>query len=47
MRTGSSCWLHEIITRSKGDLLMGEQSDTYNRERLADAMLAMNLDAFQ
>ena len=38
---------HEIITRNKGDLLVGEQGDTYGRERLADAMLAMNLDAFQ
>ena len=38
---------HEIITRNKGDLLVGEQSETYGRERLADAMLAMNLDAFR
>ena len=26
---------------------MGEQGETYGRERLADAMLAMNLDAFR
>ena len=38
---------HEIITRNKGDLLVGEQGETYDRERLADAMLAMNLDAFR
>ena len=38
---------HEIITRNKGDLLVGEQGDTYGRERLADSMLAMNLDAFR
>ena len=38
---------HAIITRNKGDLLVGEQGETYVRERLADAMLAMNLDAFR
>jgi len=38
---------HEIINRNKGDLLVGEQGETYGRERLADAMLAMNIDAFR
>jgi len=38
---------HEIIHRNRGDLLVGEQGDRYGRERLADAMLAMNLDAFR
>ena len=38
---------HEIITRNKGDLLVGEQGKTYDREGLADAMFAMNLDAFR
>ena len=38
---------HEIITRNQGDLLVGEQGETYGRERLADAMLAMNIDAFR
>ena len=38
---------HEIISRNKGDLLVGEQGETYGRDRLADAMLAMNLDAFR
>ena len=37
----------EIVNRNKGSLLVGEQGDTYGRERLADAMLAMNLDAFR
>jgi hypothetical protein len=37
----------EIVNRNKGDLLVGEQGETYGRERLADAMLAMNLDAFR
>ena len=36
-----------IIDRNKGSLLVGEQGETYDRERLADAMLAMNLDAFR
>jgi len=38
---------HDIITRNMGDLLVGEQGETYGRERLADAMLALNLDAFR
>ena len=38
---------HEIIARNQGDLLVGEQGETYGWERLADAMLAMNLDAFR
>jgi len=38
---------NEIIDRNKGSLLVGEQGETYDRERLADAMLAMNLDAFR
>jgi len=37
----------EIVNRNKGSLLVGEQGDMYDRERLADAMLAMNLDAFR
>jgi hypothetical protein len=37
----------EIVSRNKGDLLVGEKGDIYGRERLADAMLAMNLDAFR
>jgi hypothetical protein len=38
---------HEIISRNKGELLVGEQGEAYGRERLADAMLAMNIDAFR
>ena len=38
---------HEIIARNKGELLVGEQGERYGRERLADAMLAMNIDAFR
>ena len=38
---------HEIINRNKGDLLVGEYGETYDRERLTDAMLALNLDAFR
>jgi hypothetical protein len=38
---------HEIISRNKGELLIGEQGETYGRERLTDAMLAMNIDAFR
>lgn len=37
----------EIVDRNKGDLLVGESGETYGRERLADTMLAMNLDAFR
>jgi hypothetical protein len=36
-----------IIDRNKGDLPVGEQGETYGRERLADAMLAMNIDALR
>ena len=38
---------HEIINRNKGDLLVGEGGEAYGIERLADAMLAMNIDAFR
>ena len=38
---------HEIITRNKGDLLVGEHGETYDSDNLADAMLAMNIDAFR
>lgn len=38
---------HEIINRNKGDLLVGESGETYGRERLADAMLALNINAFR
>ena len=38
---------HEIITRNKGALLVGELGQTYDSENLADAMLAMNIDAFR
>ena len=38
---------HEIITRNKGALLVGEYGETYDSESLADAMLAMNIDAFR
>lgn len=38
---------HEIINRNKGDLPVGECGETYGVERLADAMLAMNIDAFR
>ena len=38
---------HEIITRNKGDLLVGEQGAAYGKEGLVDAMLAMNIDAFR
>ena len=38
---------HEIIHRNQGYLLVGEQGEAYGRERLADAMLAMNIDAFR
>ena len=37
----------EIVNRNKGSLLVGEQGETYDREQLADAMLAMNIDAFR
>jgi hypothetical protein len=36
-----------IVDQNKGDPLVCEQGETYGRERLADAMLAMNLDAFR
>jgi len=38
---------HEIITRNQGALLVGEYGETYDSETLADAMLAMNIDAFR
>ena len=38
---------HEIITRNKGDLLVGEHGEVYGRENLTDAMLALNIDAFR
>ena len=38
---------HEIISRNKGDLLVGEHGETFDSENLADAMLAMNIDAFR
>jgi len=38
---------HEIISRNKGDLLVSGQGEAYGRDQLADAMLAMNIDAFR
>jgi len=38
---------HEIITRNQGALLVGEYGETYDSETLADAMLAMNIDAYR
>jgi hypothetical protein len=37
----------EIVSWNRGSLLIGEQGETYDGDRLADAMLAMNLDAFR
>jgi len=38
---------HEIITKNTSDPLADEQGQTYDADRLADAMLAMNIDAFR
>ena len=38
---------HEIITKNTSDPLADEQGQPYDGERLADAMLAMNIDAFR
>ena len=38
---------HEIITRNQGVLLVGEHGETFDRENLTDAMLALNIDAFR
>ena len=36
-----------IVSKNEGDPLADEQGETYDGERLADAMLAMNIDAFR
>jgi len=36
-----------IVNKNQGDPLADEQGETYDGEHLADAMLAMNIDAFR